>query len=317
MKRIAVIGDLHMSDNKPQYRIDNFHLTQMDKFSEIINIGKEKKVDLYLFTGDFFHIPEPSYALLDNIIDILSCNWPDSPIYSLIGNHDIFGYNYETLYRTGINNLIRNRHIKLLEQIVFELDHIVIKGIHVYSPKEYFIKEDKYKDYLKIIVAHDLITPEKCVFESTPIDNIRTNTDIIICGDYHHPFDIQRDKTHFINTGAIIRHKVNEDFEPSIVIITINERFVDPGEIPDVFTPDYSIETIKLKSAPKNPFEMSVIEEKKEFKNFIETLQSVKFTSLDLVNEIAKIGKLNNIENEIIKEIQRRIDGYRESKKIN
>jgi len=302
MIKILVIGDLHASDLKPQMRIDNFNETQMNKIQEIMEIGKNNKVDFYIFLGDIVHKPELSYRTLCDIIKILKKNIILK--YTLVGNHDIFGLNEGTLYRTVSGILSEFGMLHILDEKLIEDEKVIIKGVHAFSSKNYQFANG-YKDYLKIICSHDMITPEECIFKSTPIEKVVTNADLIISGDYHIPFDIYKGHTQFINPGIIIRHNSNErDIKPSVILLEIEHR-------------KYQIKKIVLKSTPENAFDIKTIQEEKTFEKFVDSIRSVKFSSLDLSAEVDKIGKENNISQEIINEIKRRLDGHRELAKVN
>jgi DNA repair exonuclease SbcCD nuclease subunit len=110
--KVLVFTDTHIRGTTPQNRIDDFPDILKNKLLEVKDIIKEEDVDLILHAGDLFDRPDTAPAVVSEFIKIL--REFTAPIYTVAGNHDLYGHNPNTLSRTmlgildasGIVNLI-------------------------------------------------------------------------------------------------------------------------------------------------------------------------------------------------------------------
>lgn len=110
MVKFLFVGDLHLRGTNPRNRIDDYKEAAKQKLKEVFKIAVDNAVDAILQPGDIFDRPEVGIAVLLEFAEVLK----ESPvnIYCTLGNHDIYGYNVDSYYRTSL---------RLLEMLVPQL----------------------------------------------------------------------------------------------------------------------------------------------------------------------------------------------------
>lgn len=132
MVKFLFVGDLHLRGTNPRNRIDDYKEVAKQKLKEVFKIAVDNAVDAILQPGDIFDRPEVGIAVLLEFAEVLK----ESPvnIYCTLGNHDIYGYNVDSYYRTSL---------RLLEMLVPQLT--VIRSA---SDKPIYLAKGHYKVYL-------------------------------------------------------------------------------------------------------------------------------------------------------------------------
>lgn len=100
MVKFLFVGDLHLRGTNPRNRIDDYKEVAKQKLKEVFKIAVDNAVDAILQPGDIFDRPEVGIAVLLEFAEVLK----ESPvnIYCTLGNHDIYGYNVDSYYRTSL-----------------------------------------------------------------------------------------------------------------------------------------------------------------------------------------------------------------------
>jgi hypothetical protein len=103
--------DVHLADDPPQSRTDDWTTSILDKVSQIGQIAKDTEATAVLDGGDFFHVKSPSRNShnLVGLAAAVHAGYP-CPVYSTIGNHDVKYGNSDflneaplgTLFSTGV-----------------------------------------------------------------------------------------------------------------------------------------------------------------------------------------------------------------------
>ena len=295
--------DAHIQGKNSRNRLGNYFIDCLLKFDEIISLAKEHKCEAIIDGGDLYESDKPAYNVLDAIADRLEK--ANLPMYSLYGNHAMSYAHIENSNNTGLAHLQkRSKYFKYLTDI--ECNQFIIKGFEYNFGIENEIKEkglwipspimkecDQFEGW-RIGILHALVTPGKFFDNTSYIQckDIKTNGDLILLAHYHTPFKKEINGTTFLNIGCSGRLNINEaKIEPSVLLIDTDKR---------------SYEIIKLKSAkPTNEiFDLTKYEELKEnernIEDFISLLNSAKFQSCDIANQIELIGKENNVDKEVI-----------------
>lgn len=290
--KILFFTDSHLRSNsdRPKWRVDNHYESQFQELNEIKNIAKIHKVDLIISGGDTLHHPDVSHALLTDVmawIKNLSCSF-----YSIVGNHDCHGFCVDET-NNALNVLFESGLVTKLEELVFEKDKIVIRGIPAYldSKKGNYIFEEKYKDYFKIIVTHNYITKVPQIFNHYLTKDVVTNANIVLSGHLHQGFsDIQKN-TQFVNPGSLSRWSINEQHKPKVLILDTDTNTVIP---------------IELQSS-KEPFEIFDIQAVMEIKssemnlqNFVDSLEGASFENIEVEQVVLAEGKKQQVAQDII-----------------
>lgn len=304
--------DAHIKGTNSRNRLGNYFEDLLLKFDELISIAKENKCNAILDGGDLFESDKPAYSVLDELADRIEK--AEIPVYSLFGNHCLRFAHIENSNNTGLMHLRkRSKFFRYLSDLQGE--NFIIQGID-YSfgiedelkSKEIILsssKENDKTDKWKILILHALVVPEKFfdnVSYLTP-DQLKTNADLILLGHYHQPFKKEIGKKTFLNIGCFGRDNINEaKIHPSVLLIDTDKR---------------SYDIIKLKSAKKADeiFDLSKYEElkanKKDIKEFIDSLRDIDLQSMDLGQQVVKIGKEQKIEQSVIDYILTKLESVK------
>lgn len=316
--KLLYFTDAHIRGNNPKSRKDNFNETLKEKFREIVEIINNEKIDFVLFGGDLFDRPDISPSVAKDFIEIMR-EMPQ-PIYSILGNHDIYGQNPTTANRTIIGILDTVGILKLLnhgDRIYLNKDGVTLQltgspyyyDIDVSRDREAYIVDKSECDYA-IHMVHGFLLDKPFVKDVpyTLIEDIceRTQADITLCGHYHTGFGVKHiNDKYFINQGSLARisSTLSEiDRNPSCLIIELEESV--------------KIQVYKLKSAPSGDEVLDRdLLRKEEFKSqklneFIQQINSYgsfEFVNLNqIINEIVLKDDIpGNIRDEVMKRISR------------
>jgi DNA repair exonuclease SbcCD nuclease subunit len=290
--KILYATDLHLRASRPVSRLDkDFLETQLGKLRQLADMAKT--VNITILGGDIFDRPDVPHSVLIRALGLLNEFKP----YSVIGNHDIFGYQGKSIDSSAIGVLIEAGAIKKLDWLNPQ-PGIQIHGIHAYDQiKSQFTKANGDKI---IVVAHKMITDTSipnagCIM----IDDFAkaTNADLILSGDIHKPHARQSNGKVFINPGSMSRMSINDrDRIPAAVIITVNDDL------------SFSYKRMPF-IVSDSVFKMNA----KEFaRNYAEAVQSVKTDSNRIAQSISEYLKACNSSDNIINIINKY---YSESEK--
>lgn len=294
--RIGIIGDIHYSDKNPVARLDNYGDAIINKLLEVSALVSNKELDVVVCVGDLFHRPEVSIVELIKIVNVFDTF--DCPVHIVPGNHDIFGYNVETITRTSLYLVsLCCRNVSLIfEKSIVPLNNTCITGqpytkdvdVNGYGYSTSMTLHPVTTDLLKLHVAHGMLLPTKPVFDKyTLINDVVTTADIVVAGHYHTGWkSVEKNGTLFINNGALCRRDASESELNRKVVLTIIE--VDKNK-------KYSVEVVPLAQAL--PGDVVLTREHLERKEDI----AVELDEFNTVLKQNKVGKhFVNLEDLIV-----------------
>lgn len=93
--------DWHAKGKSPSTRTDDYPSTIEAKITHFFQLGHELGVDAYLGGGDYFDSPYTSAEYVTRIGKIISKELRDKTLYGVWGNHDLIGWNPNTIKRTA------------------------------------------------------------------------------------------------------------------------------------------------------------------------------------------------------------------------
>lgn len=240
--RLLFFTDTHIRGTSPRNRKDNFFETLKNKFLEIKSISQRENIDYILHGGDWFDRPDISPAVVREFAVILKSF--EKPIYTIAGNHDIFGQNPETIGRTMLGLLEGLGVMKLLD---YE-DAVILEkgGVKVQltgKPYNYDIDGDNFKEYYLVKKRKDvdyavnivhgmlLVKPFIGGMRFTLLDKIfETEADITLSGHYHTGFGVKKSgEKYFINPGSLVRvtnYLSEMSRKPKVVIMELGKDIV-------------------------------------------------------------------------------------------
>jgi exonuclease SbcD len=320
MFKLLYAGDPHVKGSNPRNRIDNYKDTVFAKIREIFQLSKDYDCKGIVFPGDVLDSPEISNLFLVELAGLLDES--PCPIYTTIGNHEMYGYNIETYIRTSLrilSMLVPKLHVVTILPVVFEHNPRVCLtftpysgridiGGYGYSPESLYMPNQE--NMIRVHVAHGMALDHRPPFDRyTLIQEVKTEADLVITGHDHTGYGIYKraDGKVFLNPGSITRlsASITEMTRPvQVALITFNDN------------QRFEIDLVPLESAKpgEEVLDRSIIETRKQqeyaMEQFTALIQNssgklIKFNINDAVQEIAK---KKNIPPEIVQMALDKID---------
>ncbi len=214
--RLLFLTDDHKRGTTPANRRDNFPQTLARKLREVLEIVREREVDLVLHGGDFFDVPAPALAVCAEFLALYQ-QFP-VPVYVVPGNHDLYGHNLETLPRSMLGFAARLGIVRLLgrEPVYFEKNGVRLQltgqGYHYdmdrRDPRLDYVVAKRDCDFA-VHVVHGMLLERPSLPELayTLVDQVwETEADFTLVGHNHLGFpDVEKDGRYFLNPGALAR----------------------------------------------------------------------------------------------------------------
>lgn len=321
--------DVHMADQGPASRLDNWPDMVLDKLSQVRDIAIECGAKAILDGGDFFHIKSPSrnsHELINRVAGHHS-TYP-IPVYCTPGNHDSVYGDYAflgqqplgVLFSTGIFKRCYDEH-----EAVFETGDFVgiggyqmVNGSTGYANKfkvrvvgipyhgstydrERFKAIKKGDEDILICVAHVLASPKGgTMFEGEDIlkysELLDYAPDVFCFGHWHKDQGVTQigDKT-IVNIGSLTRGSLSQDElqrRPSCAIISL-ER----GQPADV-------EIVRLKvGAPEDVFDVDgrnrQVQQQVEIEAFVARIRDALSPKVEGETLAQVLGGVEGVPNDI------------------
>lgn len=243
--KILYFTDPHIRASSPGSRLDDFPETIMKKIEWVGSYAKDNDIEIIIVGGDWLDRPDVPYSILSNLATML-LNWRRNGItvYTVLGNHDLYGYNPKTFSRTGLSVLCVYDSLKRLSEVPIIIGNISLTGVdaHYSLDKDgdvsHYVNVDGDSDYLKIHVVHGFLDKEKWdQVPSTAIkDILHTGADIVLTGHEHKGYGvIKKGGKLFCNPGALARvtaglGDINQ--EVSVAVIDSDLREIELAKLP-------------------------------------------------------------------------------------
>lgn len=316
--------DTHIRGSNPRSRIDSFQDTLMLKLNELVEISNEYQVDYILHGGDWFDRPDVSPAVVRDFAMIIKKF--NKPIYTVAGNHDIYGHNPGTLSRTMLGLIEALDVVKMLdnnENVLLAESGLTVQlsgasyntQIDGENFKDfYMVKKQSNVDYA-IHIVHAMLL-DKPFYEGiryTLIDDIKqTEADITLAGHYHTGFGIINSfSKYFINPGSLMRisaSKAEVKRMPQVIIIEIDDTGINAFPI--------ILKSAKLGSEVLDRTEIEHAQSRSiSLINFFNSINTGKteFDKIDIQEILLSIASSEDISDDIKMEAIKRIELARES----
>ncbi len=311
------LTDTHIRGTSPKNRKDNIVETLETKFNEIVSLCNQYEIDYILHGGDLFDRPDISVSIVSRFAKVL--NKIQIPIYTICGNHDIYGHNPSTVNRTMLGLFNAIDIVNVLEEkdkVLLKKDGIVVQlsgQPYTYdiddknNISKYMVKNvDEKVDYA-IHMVHGMLLERPFIkgIPYTLVDDIKdTDANITLSGHYHTGFGVlEIDNKYFINPGSLVRitNSLKEiERIPKVVLIQIEDNI--------------KVELISLESAlpgnkvlDRKEIESNIFKNERlfEFKQSID--EAVNFEKLDINQILLDISDAEGVSDVIKKEALSRI----------
>ena len=278
---LILTGDWHLREDTPVCFTGDFQKEQWDCVRFIKNLQKKYQIPI-VHAGDLFHHWKPSPWLLSTTIENLPAMF-----YSCVGQHDIPQHNLELIHKSGIYTLEISGHLTILNGTHFGQEPIEIA--HSTLPTD-------------ILVWHHLTyltEPYPGATGGNAYDILHKYSQfrLVVTGDNHCSFTIEKNKRRLVNTGNLTRQAADQiDFKPCVWLW---------------YSSDNSVQQVFL------PIEEGVVSrvhlEKKEERDgridaFISKLNDKYETTLSFEQNLDAFFNANNTEKEIKQIIYKSIE---------
>jgi len=295
-----MLNDAHIRGTAPKSRLDDYPATLWNKFQQITQIIEERDIEAVLNCGDLFDSPDISRSILNKYLELF-VYW-NIPIYSVVGSHDKYGYNDNTLPRTSLGTLIAANVVETINETRPIGQNTLAAGVsHSYNldedPDDYF-RAKIVPGWYMIQICHGMVVDKLWPYgKHTLINNIKTEADLVICGHYHSGFkQTTINNTTFVNIGSLGRtERTPRLYKPGVLYINTDI----PGQ--EVWEHIFLVcpEDDKVFIEKEEKLQTTV-----EVNNFIESLKQRidRFEPGNLKELIIAIAKEGNYSQEIIKE---------------
>jgi len=287
--KLLIAGDLHLSEKRPEHRIDGYAETVINKFLYILNCA-EKEADLILFPGDFFDSPNPSYSFYTKVVSCVGCF--ATPIIIVFGQHDLRFRNPDNTALKALAKSFPNR-IFLLENNNQQLFH---SQVMIYGAGFNEEVPEPDKERFDVLLTHRMIIDEKLWDDQTDYSwgnhFLRKHKfDLIISGDNHKNFSCLHGERMLFNCGSMMRSSITQmEHHPSIVLLDTGTMLFNTIPIPI--------------QPPEEVFEMERVMKEKErdekITAFISGLSDQKEIGLSFESNLNAHFRENKTKQEII-----------------
>jgi DNA repair exonuclease SbcCD nuclease subunit len=106
--KIAVVGDTHIG-NQVSTRSDNYFDTCLNKLRQIFEAN-----EVVFFLGDIFNTPVIDTGKLFEVCSLFM-EYPQVKKYTILGNHDVYNMNENTLFKTSLGMVVLMGLITLIQ----------------------------------------------------------------------------------------------------------------------------------------------------------------------------------------------------------
>lgn len=225
-----LISDIHLRENQPVCRVDDYWKSQSIKI-QFIKILQEKYQCPVLASGDIFHQWKPSPYLLSWAIEHL----PDNMIV-IPGQHDLPQHNIELLDKTGLFVLEKAGKVKILSegQSINIGNSVLIYG-YPYGSK---LQETKENSCIKAAMCHILTWMKIRPFPGCEAKDGKSllkklkGFNLVLVGDNHRSFVVKNDRI-LVNPGSIMRMTADQvDHRPCVYLWYAETNTVEPVYLP-------------------------------------------------------------------------------------
>lgn len=246
-KKLVYITDTHGRGSNPLSRKDDFPQVLLSKLSWVCDFAKNIGASAIIHGGDWVETPDVANNYIRQMMKIVSTS--EVHWYGILGNHDLYGQNAETFYKTPLGIAESSgAFTRLSENGTIIDDSFFVTGVD-FNPD--IDKEDKkyYTDSQKgpigmpsIHVVHGFADDHEWPhgIEHTVISEIGNscNADVILTGHIHSGYGIYKSEngTIFVNPNALARTTASVGDISNIVQVAIIELY-DDGEINAVLHP--------------------------------------------------------------------------------
>jgi DNA repair exonuclease SbcCD nuclease subunit len=280
---IAVLcADLHLREDQPLARTDDYQDTQWNKFRFLLEAARENNIPI-LCAGDIFNKARVSKEFEKKIVRIIEQH--GVTFFAIPGNHDLPYHNLKNLDDSSLGILELSENVKLFP---VELDTIYIENY--FNFKIGMIHSLIHRDNPIVVEGKTISSKAKTFLKKNP------DLDVILSGDNHEHFVEEFEGRLLINPGSMMRMKASQIAHKPCFLLLYS---------------DLSYETIyyPIKKGVLNREHIDVKEKQEERMNkFIQKITGKENISVSFEDNLYNYIKANKIRKPVEALIQEAIE---------
>ena len=219
MKPLAILtGDIHVRDDQPVCRTDDFFEAQAKKIAWLRHLQQEHDCPI-LDSGDLFAKAKPSHFLIQWAI----LNLP-AEMFTIPGNHDLPSHNLDLLDKSGLGVLRAAAAVQVLLRpfnVHSSLDVYPFPWGAEPSPLRRPSKSAQPRIALCHVMTYQGAEPWPGCKDSNSFELLKkmVGYDLVLTGHNHRPFVEEYDGRLLVNPGSLMRSNADQiDFKPRVYL---------------------------------------------------------------------------------------------------
>lgn len=225
-------ADIHLREDTPVCRIDNFWETQARKIEWLVQLQQKYGCPI-IDAGDVFGLWKVTPFLLQWAIKHMP-----KQFYTIPGNHDLPSHNLNLFNKSGLRVLEVARFATVLYEETYEMDNFFLHGFPWGSPLE-----SLHKDYKKaprnVAVCHIMTFSGRKPWPGCKDPGAGTllkkldGYDLIITGHNHKTFIAEDNGRILVNPGSLMRTSADQaDHKPCVFLWYASDNSVEQVFVP-------------------------------------------------------------------------------------
>ena len=309
--KFGFITDTHY-DWKYECRKDDALSSLLDKTSQAYEWFRSVGCEFVIHGGDMFDRHRIyNFDLIRRVRDVFREGVLKT--YYIVGQHDLSGYNMDTLPASNLGFLdaISDGALELIRDTL-DIGGYRFVASHVDMDPAERMKSVQECELPVVMVCHALLTDQREAFGTISITHFKNrNVNLVLSGDLHDGVPFQScNGIHFYNPGALARDergmrmpKVGALRWDGIDQFTLEEFMPECAKCEDIFFWDDKKDT-----APQEDPDRPVVATKEESENFLESFRQFHTEAKDIYELLEKIGRARGVPEDILDLIKRHRD---------
>jgi predicted phosphodiesterase len=292
--KILFCADLHIRRSSPHMRKDDYQSVMLSKLRFIANEAQKHRAVLVIAgdIGDKSNEDGWPFWLLREVADIFSQFHGD--IYAIPGQHDLPNHSLDKISKSGLYVLSRMIDPPCRFNLITDWEFVSFDGVEIdFFPFGIDIQAATNRDSAcRIAVVHQLVmedaVPDFMEGAVAARKMLRYGYDLVVAGDNHSAFHVNRDGRHFLSCGSMMRSRIDQqDHVPRVWLFDQADFTLTPISIP------IATDVFDLKHA--NLFKSH----EKKIEAFVTHLKTQKDTGLSFVDNVESLIRANNIPKQV------------------
>jgi len=281
-------ADWHLRYKNPGKRTDFFYGTQKMKVRWLLRLYEELQCDALLVSGDIFDSSSSPYLCIGDYIRMFLSK-KKIKFITIFGQHDLRYHSLKSKKNTPLWSFLSALSSTTIDDSPY-LDEDVSIGIYGSSWSQQIPVSGP--EAFSILLIHTMVTKEGPLWlgqkpnsytESGKLLKKGSNFNVIVSGDNHQSFHLEKNGRLLVNPGSIVRKTTTEkDYKPRVGILTIFEDH----------SYDFSWRYIPIQSSNIVFAEVDSTDEQQEFTfnpeltHFVESLKSHSMEKINFLKDL-------------------------------